>query len=441
MIDRLTENLLQRSFTPLVREGRLEIGLPWGRTLCFGDGGLPQARLRFTDRRALWAVMRDPDLNFGEMFMQQRLCVEQGSIYDVLELLLRGARDVPVSASVRLLDSWRMRLKPLLQHNLRGRSRANVAHHYDLDDRLYALFLDAERQYSCAYFEQGDESLEQAQRAKMRHIAAKLLVDPGHSVLDIGCGWGGLSRYLAEVAQAGHVTGITLSQEQFAGARGRAGASPAADRLEYRLQDYRDTRGRFDRIVSVGMFEHVGTRFHDAFFRQCKELLADDGVMLLHFIGNSDVPDFNNPWIERYIFPGGHIPSMSEFTPAIERAGLVVTDIEVLRLHYARTLRLWRERFLARRDEAARLYDERFCRMWEFYLSMSETAFRYQDIAIFQVQLARRQEAVPLTRSYVEQRSQALRAREAGPGAQQPGAGPGATPALRPRRTTVPAAG
>lgn len=412
MIDRLTEQLLQRAFGPLVRQGQLSVALPWGRELRFGDGGQPQARIRFADRRAIWALLRDPDLNFGEMFMQQRLVVEQGTVYDVLELVLRGARDVPVSASVRLLDAWRMRLRPLLQNNLRGKSRANVAHHYDLDDRLYALFLDGERQYSCAYFEHGDETLEQAQQAKMRHIAAKLLVEPGQRVLDIGCGWGGLSRYLAEVAGAGHVTGVTLSTEQLEVARQRAAASPCAERLEYRLEDYRDTRGPFDRIVSVGMFEHVGTQFHDAFFRQCRALLSDDGVMLLHFIGNSDVPDFNNPWIERYIFPGGHIPSMSEFTPAIERAGLVVCDIEVLRLHYAQTLRIWRERFMARRAEAAALYDERFCRMWEFYLSMSETAFRYQDIAIFQVQLARRQEAVPLTRDYIAQREAQLRGRE-----------------------------
>ena len=209
---------------------------------------------------------------------------------------------------------------------------------------------------------------------------------------------------------------MTLSERQFELATRRVAEAGLADRVEIRLQDYRDikreTHGPFDRIVSVGMFEHVGTQFHDAFFKQCHELLSDDGVMLLHFIGNSDVPDFNNPWIERYIFPGGHIPSMSEFTPAIERSGLVICDIEVLRLHYAQTLRMWRERFMARRAEAAALYDERFCRMWEFYLSMSETAFRYQDIAIFQVQLARRQEAVPLTRNYISERETALKARE-----------------------------
>ncbi len=414
MLDRLTEKLLQQVFAPLVKTGRLEVTTPSGKALIFGDGGQPQARLRFADRRAVIALLRDPDLNFGELFMQQRLLVEQGTVYDVLELVLRGARHVPVSATVRLLDAWRMKLRPLLQNNLRGKSRANVAHHYDLDDRLYQLFLDSERQYSCAYFEQGNEDLETAQLAKKRHIAAKLLIEPGQRVLDIGCGWGGLSRYLAEVGGAGHVTGITLSTEQLAGAQSRASQSIHGERLEYRREDYRDTQGPFERIVSVGMFEHVGTRFHDAFFRKCHELLSEDGVMLLHFIGNSDVPDFNNPWIERYIFPGGHIPSMSEFTPAIERAGLVICDIEVLRLHYAQTLRLWRERFMARRAEAAALYDERFCRMWEFYLSMSETAFRYQDIAIFQVQLARRQDAVPLTRSYIAERETALKARESG---------------------------
>lgn len=414
MLDRLTEKLLQQAFAPLVTTGRLEVITPSGKALIFGDGGQPQARLRFADRRAVIALLRDPDLNFGELFMQRRLLVEQGTVYDVLELVLRGARHVPVSATVRVLDAWRMKLRPLLQNNLRGKSRANVAHHYDLDDRLYQLFLDSERQYSCAYFEQGNEDLETAQLAKKRHIAAKLLIEPGQRVLDIGCGWGGLSRYLAEVGGAGHVTGITLSTEQLAGAQSRASQSIHGERLEYRLEDYRDTQGPFERIVSVGMFEHVGTRFHDAFFRKCHELLSEDGVMLLHFIGNSDVPDFNNPWIERYIFPGGHIPSMSEFTPAIERAGLVICDIEVLRLHYAQTLRLWRERFMARRAEAAALYDERFCRMWEFYLSMSETAFRYQDIAIFQVQLARRQDAVPLTRSYIAERETALKARESG---------------------------
>ncbi len=412
MLGSLAEQLLARNLAPLVVTGVLEVVFPSGKRNLFGAGTSPTASIRFSDTRAVWAILRDPDLNFGEMFMQGRLVVEKGTIYDVLELLLRHAKNVPVSATVRTLDAWRMRLKPLLQNNLRGKARANVAHHYDLDDRLYELFLDGERQYSCAYFEQGDEPLDVAQVAKMRHIAAKLLVEPGHQVLDIGCGWGGLSRYLAEVAGAGQVTGITLSVEQLEVARQRAASSASAGQLNYRLEDYRDTQGPFDRIVSVGMFEHVGTAFHDAFFQQCRSLLREDGVMLLHFIGNSDVPDFNNPWIERYIFPGGHIPSMSEFMPALERSGLVVTDIEVLRLHYALTLRHWRERFMAKRAQAMALYDERFCRMWEFYLSMSETAFRYQNIAIFQVQIARKQEAVPLTRDYISARKADLAERE-----------------------------
>ena len=412
MIDKLTENMLRRAFAPLVKRGQLEVVAPSGAVLQFGDGGTPQARIRFTDKRAVFALLRDPDLNFGELFMQERLVVERGSVYDVLELVLRDSQDTPDSAAVQMIDAWRMRLRPILQNNLRSKSRANVSHHYDLDDRLYQLFLDSDRQYSCAYFEQGDEDLETAQLAKKRHITAKLLVEPGQRVLDIGCGWGGLSRYIAEVADAGYVKGVTLSTEQLEGAKKRAAASQVKGRLEYQLEDYRDTQGPFDRIVSVGMFEHVGARFHDAFFKQCYSLLKDDGVMLLHFIGNMETPDFNNPWIERYIFPGGHIPAMSEFTPAVERSGLVITDIEVLRLHYATTLRLWRERFMARRADAAALYDERFCRMWEFYLSMSETAFRYQDIAIFQVQLARKQESVPLTRDYVAERRNALKARE-----------------------------
>ncbi len=417
MIGRLAERLLRRGLTLLVRRGDLRIVLPDGRELGFGDGTPPCATLRFTDDRALLAWLLDPDLQFGELFMSCRLQVERGTVYDALDLLLRDARGVQPHAVVRLLDAWRMRLRGVLQRNLPVRARRNVAHHYDLDDRLYALFLDEERQYSCAYFDPPGIGLDAAQRAKQRHIAAKLLVEPGHRVLDIGCGWGGMARYLVEVAGAAQATGITLSQEQWGVARDRAGQSPASGRLEFRLEDYRDTAqrepGAYDRIVSVGMFEHVGLGFHDAFFRACHRLLNPDGVMLLHFIGNSDVPDFNNPWIEKYIFPGGHIPSLSECMPAIERSGLIVTDIEILRLHYAQTLRHWRERFLARRDEALALYDERFCRMWEFYLSMSETAFRHQDIAIFQIQLARRQDAVPLTRDYVGQRESALRAREA----------------------------
>jgi cyclopropane-fatty-acyl-phospholipid synthase len=416
-IEALALPLLRRAFAALVRRGSLQVQAPSGRVLSFGDGAAPHARLVFTDARALLAMLLDPELHMGELFMAGRLQVSEGTVYDALVLLLRDAGDVRPPLPVQLLDALRLRTRRWLQRNLPARARANVAHHYDLDDRLYSLFLDPERQYSCAYFDPPGIGLDAAQRAKQRHVTAKLLLQPGQRVLDIGCGWGGLSRYLARVGQAGQVTGITLSQEQLATAKRLAAATPEAGRLEYRLQDYRDTAARepagYDRIVSVGMFEHVGLGFYDAYFQACRRLLKDDGVMLLHFIGNSDVPDFTNPWITRYIFPGGQIPALSECMPAIERSGLVVTDIEVLRLHYAQTLRLWRQRFMARRDEALAVYDERFCRMWEFYLSMSEAAFRHQQIAVFQIQLARRQDAVPLTRGYLAERAAALQAREA----------------------------
>jgi cyclopropane-fatty-acyl-phospholipid synthase len=300
----------------------------------------------------------------------------------------------------------------LRSENDATRSKHNVAHHYDLDGRLYSLFLDSDKQYSCAYFDHPDASLEEAQTAKKRHIAAKLLVDQGHSVLDIGSGWGGMGLYLSQVAGAGSIKGVTLSEEQLAVSRKRAATAGLADRVKFELEDYRATSGSFDRIVSVGMFEHVGLASYDDYFRACHRLLKDDGVMLLHTIGRSGTPYPVNPWIARYIFPGGHLPVLSEMMPAIERAGLMVTDIEILRLHYAYTLQAWRERFMAHRNEVLRLYDERFCRMWECYLAMSESAFRWQDAVVFQLQLTKRNDVVPLTRDYIAEREAALREAE-----------------------------
>jgi cyclopropane-fatty-acyl-phospholipid synthase len=271
--------------------------------------------------------------------------------------------------------------------------------------------LDADRQYSCAYFEHPGQSLEEAQLAKKRHIAAKLLIDERHSALDIGCGFGGMGLYLSETSGA-RVTGVTLSHEQQSIATQRASEAGLADRVDFRLQDYRDVDGPFDRIVSVGMFEHVGAAGYDEFFDHVRRLLKDDGVMLLHAIGRSDTPGYTNPWIQKYIFPGGYIPSVSEVMAAIERSRLFVTDLEVLRLHYADTLRIWRERFLAHRDEAKAMYDERFCRMWEFYLAGSETSFRVDGHMVFQFQLTKRQDVVPLTRGYVADREAQLRRRE-----------------------------
>jgi cyclopropane-fatty-acyl-phospholipid synthase len=286
------------------------------------------------------------------------------------------------------------------QFNPRPRSRNNVARHYDLDGRLYSLFLDADKQYSCAYFETPDATLDDAQLAKKRHLAAKLLIERSDRVLDIGSGWGGLGLYLAEMTGA-NVTGVTLSTEQLQVSNARAVEKNLARSAKFLLEDYRDIPGPFERIVSVGMFEHVGVDFYETYFRRCAELLTDDGVMVLHSIGRSDGPDVTNPWIAKYIFPGGYIPALSEVIPAIERAGLLVCDIEILRLHYAETLKAWRERFMARREEAVRLYDERFVRMWEFYLASSEMSFRKQNMMNFQIQITKRQGVVPMTRDYI----------------------------------------
>jgi cyclopropane-fatty-acyl-phospholipid synthase len=275
---------------------------------------------------------------------------------------------------------------------------------------LYELFLDADRQYSCAYFEHPDQSLEDAQLAKKRHIAAKLVLEKGHRVLDIGCGWGGLALYLSQHCLT-RVKGITLSEEQLTVARRRA-LENGISRIDFRLQDYRAVTEQFDRIVSVGMFEHVGVGYYDSYFGKAAQLLADDGVMLLHSIGRMDGPGSANPWMDKYIFPGSYAPALSEVLPAIERAGLIVTDIEILRLHYAETLRAWRQHFLARRGEAKALYDERFCRMWEFYLACCEAAFRYSGLMVFQIQLAKSLNAVPLTRDYIAEREAQLRAKE-----------------------------
>ncbi|MGH7044553.1 MAG: class I SAM-dependent methyltransferase, partial [Acetobacteraceae bacterium] len=277
----------------------------------------------------------------------------------------------------------------------------NVAHHYDLDGRLYSLFLDRDRQYSCAYFPRGDETLEAAQEAKKRHIAAKLCLDrPDLSVLDIGCGWGGMALTLARDFGA-KVLGVTLSVEQLNEARTRAAAAGLADRVRFELLDYRAVTGQFDRIVSVGMFEHVGVDHYRTFFATMANRLAPDGVALLHAIGRNEGPGSTNPWLAKYIFPGGYCPALSETLAASERSGLRLTDIEILRLHYAETLRHWRRRFSANRDTIASLYDERFCRMFEFYLAGSELSFRHDNMMVFQIQLAHRQEAVPLTRAYI----------------------------------------
>jgi cyclopropane-fatty-acyl-phospholipid synthase len=402
------DRLLRWALQNLIRAGNLRVTTVGGSTFTFGDGCGRPAAIRFTTRSAERGILIHPQLRFGEAYMNGGIVVEQGSIADVLAIVLAQHRDGRAPAWARMQELVRFLYRRLAQLNVRPRARRNVAHHYDLDGQLYALFLDADRQYSCAYFENGDQSLDDAQLAKKRHLAAKLLVAKHRRVLDIGSGWGGLALYLADICGA-HVTGITLSRQQHAFAQVRANERGLSDKVEFRLQDYRDLSERFDRIVSVGMFEHVGIGFYDAFFRKCRDLLDDHGVMLLHSIGRSKGPNVTNPWIAKYIFPGGYIPALSEVLPAIERAGLLVTDIEILRLHYAETLKAWRERFLAQREQVERLYDQRFVRMWEFYLAASEMAFREQGMMVFQMQLTKRQGIVPMTRDYMAREEARLR--------------------------------
>ena len=382
--------------------GRLAVRWPDGRTKIYAGRPGPEAAVVLRGRGTMWRLLLNPKLSLGEAYVDGGLVPLGCSIHDVLAVVLANLRSNPKSPLVTWLRRAAARIwRPVDQFNAAGRARRNVAHHYDLNGQLYSLFLDRDLQYSCAYFPKGTETLEEAQTAKKRHIAAKLCLDrPGLSVLDIGCGWGGMALTLARDYGA-EVTGITLSMEQLGAAKARTEAEGLADRVSFQLLDYRAADRRFDRIVSVGMFEHVGVFHYRAFFDTVSRCLKPDGVALLHSIGQWDGPGINNPWISKYIFPGAYCPALSEVMPAIERSGLLTTDIEVLRLHYAETLRHWRRRFAASRDTIASLYDERFCRMFEFYLSSCELGFRTGSLAVFQVQLAHQQTAVPLTRDYI----------------------------------------
>ena len=404
-MDRLLRYFLQQ----FIRRGAMNFTTASGAKFSCGDGTGQPVSVRFLTTDAERRVLLNPELALGEVYMEGTFVVENGTIADALAILMDQPEMLPRWAKLQ----WWLRypVRHISQFNPRSRSKDNVSRHYDLDGRLYSLFLDADKQYSCAYFETPDATLDDAQLAKKRHLAAKLLIERGHRVLDLGCGWGGLSLYLAEMTGA-RVTGITLSSEQLQVANARAAEKNLT--AKFFIEDYRDVTGPFDRIVSVGMFEHVGVDFYETYFRRCAELLTDDGVMLLHSIGRSEGPDATNPWITKYIFPGGYIPALSEVTPAIERAGLLVCDTEILRLHYAETLKAWRLRFMARREEAVQLYDERFARMWEFYLACSEMSFRKQNMMNFQIQLTKRQGVVPMTRDYIGREEAKLRGIERG---------------------------
>ena len=390
---------LKLIFDRTVMAGNLEVIDSDGKCHAFGDRTGTAVVLRLSDRRLERGLAFNPQMVLGEAYMQGRLVVEAGTIYDFLEIMLSNAERQPLPRWVCALDSVRRLSKRMQQYNPAPRARANVAHHYDINGAIYDLFLDADRQYSCAYFHDTSD-LDEAQRAKKRHIAAKLALKKGHRVLDIGSGWGGLDLYLASIALV-DITGITLSVEQLQVARARVKDTALQGSVRFDLRDYRHVKGYFDRIVSVGMFEHVGVNHYQTYFDKVAALLNDDGVALIHSIGRFDTPAVTNPFIAKYIFPGGYIPALSEVLPAIERSGLFVTDVEILRLHYAETLRHWRTRFLANRHKAEHLLGDTFCRMWEFYLAASETAFRYQGLMVFQIQLAKHQRALPLTRDYM----------------------------------------
>ena len=406
--------LLSWGFRRLVRRGQLVLVGPDGRRHVIGkDGQTPRAVVRITDPKLPLKILLKGDYYLGQGYMDGGIVLEEGGIRDFLEVLslnigmesATGLKSIPYK--LELLASY------LLQYNPLGRSRANVAHHYDLSDALYRRFLDEDWQYSCAYFESADATLEQAQLAKKRHIAAKLALKPGMKVLDIGCGWGGMALYLARTAGV-DVTGITLSVEQHKVATERAAQAGLSDRVRFVLRDYRHETGTYDRIVSVGMFEHVGVPHYNEFFRKVRDLLADDGLALIHSIGRVDGPGTTNPWMRKYIFPGGYAPALSEVLPAIERACVYVSDIEILRMHYAWTLNHWAQRFAAARaDIAANLYDETFCRMWEFYLAASEMDFAHTGTIVFQIQFSKQIDALPFTRDYMFEAERALKAAEA----------------------------
>ncbi len=407
-------SLLDAVLRRLVREGRLRVKDYDGRVREYGDPDAPRdAAIALRDPDTAWRIGRNPAFNIGEAYMDETLVIEEGTLLDFLRLLLLNSRRWNDSLwghlYYRIDDVLRM---PAVFNPVR-RARKNVKHHYDLSEELFSLFLDSDRQYSCAYYRSEDEDLDTAQLNKKQHIAAKLNIAPDQHVLDIGCGWGGLAIYLAQHYPV-RVTGLTLSDEQFRVANARATQLDLADRVSFRLQDYRKETGTYDRIVSVGMFEHVGKPHFSTYFRKVWSLLKPDGAALIHTIGFNTPPSQINPWLRRYIFPGAYLPALSQLTPVFERQRFWLADMENLRLHYALTLSAWNERAQANRQRIARLYDERFCRMWEFYLQSCEAGFRWGGLSVFQLQLAKNVDALPITRDYMLNEEQRLRDADAG---------------------------
>ena len=394
--------LLMRFLRKIIRRGTLRVIAPDGRSYSAGCND-PRVTIRIVDPTIIPRLVLRPYLAFGEAYTAGAIEIVHGDIYQFLDLCLGSLPESQKNSMLRDAFAWARRVfRRIAQHNPIRAARANAAHHYDLSDTLYEQFLDADRQYSCAYFLSPNDTLESAQENKKRHIAAKLLLRPGQNVLDIGSGWGGLAIYLARVAGV-DATGLTLSEAQHAYSQRRAGEYDIRGHVRFFLKDYRQENNKYDRVVSVGMFEHVGVGDYRAYFRKIHMLLKDEGVALVHTIGRPNGSGGTNPWIKKYIFPGGYVPALSEILPAIEEAGLYVTDIEVLRLHYAETLKAWRQRFMANRELAGRLHGEQFYRMWEFYLAGCEAAFRQGRLVNFQIQLSPSLAAVPLNRDYIRE--------------------------------------
>jgi cyclopropane-fatty-acyl-phospholipid synthase len=392
---------LEAALSRLIKIGTLTVTFPDGSIRSFGTGSEPRATMKINTARAKRRLLLNPALALGEGYMDGEVEPASGDLFEMVDLLSLNLMEGGSHPFEKLMEKVRWLRRNLDQLNFAGRSKRNVAHHYDLDARLYSLMLDEDRQYSCAYFPVGDETLEEAQLKKKRHIASKLMLDrPGLEVLDIGCGWGGMALYLAKEFGA-RVTGLTLSEEQLLAARARAKEAGLDHIVTFELLDYRSWTRPVDRIVSVGMFEHVGINHYKTFFDKIRSVLKEDGVALIHAIGRADGPGSTNPWIAKYIFPGGYSPAASEVLSVVEKSGLWTTDLEILRLHYAKTLAQWRDRFMKNRETLAKLYDERFCRMFEFYLVGSELAFRRMGHMNWQLQLTKNVSALPLARDYM----------------------------------------
>ncbi len=412
----MKRGMLDRVLAKQVKRGQLKLTYASGRTVTFGEPeeGFPNVAVRFADDKVARDILLDPRLGAGEAYMDGRIVMEGGGIMELIELI--QANSPWEGSGLLMAPTLSRRIARRLgfvwsQFNKPSSARKNVAHHYDIGNALYKLMLDSEHmQYSCAYWPRDGMTLGEAQEAKLAHIAAKLMIEPGNTVLDIGCGWGGMAIYLAQKYGV-EVHGITLSEEQIALAKERAEQAGVADKVRFELVDYRELDGRgvaYDRIVSVGMFEHVGTPQYETFFRTCYNLMKPDGVALVHTIGRMDGPSRTDAFTDKYIFPGGYIPALSEAVSRSEKMKLIATDIETLRLHYAKTLRAWYARCMEHKDEIVAMFDERFFRMWTFYLSGAAASFESGGLCNYQIQYARNRHALPLTRDYIEARERAL---------------------------------